>query len=520
MPILTASQSPILVPRMIETRFRKALVAISAITIFVMCVYFATMVWAQNELSPPESVVAAQSLMLVHTGKLYYDLNQYPYTICAYTPVFYLLEAGLTRLGIPVFLSGRLISFGALIGLVVLCGKLARLYTNSSYAAWCARLFAASSSLLLTWGTVGQVDTLAYFLAVAAFYQYSCFDLRGGCALPSWRSTGFLHLCAAALLAVLATYTKQTALAAPAAICLLLFARQWKLGLAFGIAWAAAVALIALTLNLAMHGRFLADTVFANLNPMSAKKLAAQLTQLASLSGGLLAIVCFAFTRMRRASSRALLVYLALAAAVFAITAPKIGSDTNYQIEITVLLAIAGAVALHEVNFFPLYFARSKSALTLLLLPAAIHFAVSFRVAPKLTLFRVALEQAHSSEIEALRPYVRGQGGLVLSTDYNAMVLLRQRLDVEPLIYTLLVSAGKVDPEPVRRDLERGAFSTVFLGQDVFSGENVTDLELGTLPPKLLEEVRRHYHLAARVDSWLFGKGYVYQPSLEQVAGN
>jgi len=53
----------------------------------------------------------------------------------------------------------------------------------------------------------------------------------------------------------------------------IVFARSWKRGLAFGIAYAAAVAAIALTLNVALGGRFLADTVFANMNPMSTKKL-------------------------------------------------------------------------------------------------------------------------------------------------------------------------------------------------------------------------------------------------------
>jgi len=46
----------------------------------VLLCYFATMLWANNELSPPESVVATQSLMLVHDGTLYYDLEHYPFT--------------------------------------------------------------------------------------------------------------------------------------------------------------------------------------------------------------------------------------------------------------------------------------------------------------------------------------------------------------------------------------------------------------------------------------------------------
>ena len=500
-------QNPALTPTasVIEKRFRTALAVISIITILAAGAYLGTMLWARNALAPAESVVAAQSLMLAHDGTLYYDLNRYPFTVCAYTPVFYLLEASLIRLGLPAFLAGRLISFAALVGLVVLCGKLARLYTESRYAAWCARLFAASSSLLLTWGTVGQVDTLAFFFAVAAFYQYSRSSILGGCSIP--------QLLGAAVLAVLAVCTKQTALAAPAAIFLLLVVRSWKKALVFGIAWAGTVAAIAIALNIALGGRFLADTVLANLNPMSARKLAAQLGQCGSLSGGLLAIVAVAFSKLRRSRAAALLVYLGCAVAVFAATAPKIGSDTNYQIETTALLAICAAAGLHEAGFFRLYFTRSKSALTLLLLPAAVHLAVGYRVAPNLAMFRFAIEGAQGARVAALKPYVPARGGLVLSTDYNAAVRLRQRLDVEPLIYGLLVSAGSVNPEPVRRDLERGAFSTVVLGQDVLRNEKVADLELSALPQVLLDEIRLHYRLAARLPDPLFGDCYVYQPA-------
>ena len=55
------------------------------------------MLWADNSFAGPESVVAAQSMMLERNGTLYYGLNGYPYTVCAYMPTFYLLEAGLSE---------------------------------------------------------------------------------------------------------------------------------------------------------------------------------------------------------------------------------------------------------------------------------------------------------------------------------------------------------------------------------------------------------------------------------------
>ena len=489
----------------VERRFRKGLVAASLLTGLALSAYLGTVLWSQNEFSPPESVVAAHSYMLVHDGTLYYDLNRYPYTVSAYTPLFYLLEAGLIRLGLPAFTAGRLISFAALLGLALLCGKLARLYTNSPYAAWCARLFAASSPLLLNWGSIAQVDTLACFFSAAAFYQYSRLHVLGE-----------RRLAAALAFAVLAAFTKQTAVAAPVAICLMLWTRSWRASAAFGAVWIGAMAAVALAINAALRGRFLSDTVFANLNPMSIHKLSAHLIQLGSVSGGLLVLVAAGAGKLMRGRGLAPLVYLTVASAVFLATAPKIGSDTNYQVEMTTLLAVCAAVALAEVGFFRLYFTQSKSWVTLLLLPAAVHLAVGYRSTVNTVLFRVFLEKAHRAQIEALRPFVEPAGGRVLSSDYNSMVRLRQRMDIEPLIYTLLVSAGVVDPEPVRRDLERGAFSTVVIGRNLFDGtdEGPADLELGSLPAGQLEAIRHHYRLAARIDTPGFDGGYVYKPAL------
>src|SRR5438552_1084986 len=74
---LTASTSRI------ETKFRRGLWIASALAAVAILACCCTMLRSQNELSPPESVVSAQSQMLAHDGTLYYDLNHYPYTVCA-----------------------------------------------------------------------------------------------------------------------------------------------------------------------------------------------------------------------------------------------------------------------------------------------------------------------------------------------------------------------------------------------------------------------------------------------------
>ncbi len=488
----------------VEHWFRRGLWVASALAGIVLLCYVATMLWAANELSPPESVVAAQSLMLTHGGTLYYDLKHYPFTVCAYMPSFYWIESGLIRAGLSAFHAGRWISFAALLGLIALCGRIALLYTGDRHAAWVASLAVASSSLLGSWGTVGQVDTLAAFFALAAFYQYSRFHLRGESSL--W----IAGVCAA-----LAIFTKQTMVAAPAAIFILLLMRDLKKALWFGAVFGASVATAVLAINAALDGRFLANTVFANMNPFSAAKFIAQFRYFVSISFGMLVIVAVSGGRMLRGRALAPCVYLIVAVLVFLGTAAKVGSDTNYQVESTLLLAVCAAIGLHQINFFQLYFERSKSWITLLLIPLALHMAIGYRVSANALLARLMNEKLFRAEIEQLKPYVQPSGGLVLSTDFNSMVRLRQRMDVEPLIYNLLVSVHVIDPEPVRRDLASGAFSTVILSEDVFQPQQFGDAEIGTLPRIQLDEVRKHYRLVQHVPGPFLDGVYVYQPVRE-----
>src|SRR5580704_9071432 len=206
-----------------KTGFRRVFLLFAIVAGLGIVCHFGLLLWAENSFTGPECVVASQAMMLAHDGTLYYDLSHYPYTVSAYTPIFYLAEAGLYKLGLPAYTAGRLISFLALLGIFVLCWRVVLLYTGDRYCAIMAPLFCASSCLLLSYGTVGQVDMLAVFWGIAAFYQCSRYLLDGENTLL-WAG-GF---------AVLAFFTKQTMIALAATMCLLLFAQRRKVALQFG----------------------------------------------------------------------------------------------------------------------------------------------------------------------------------------------------------------------------------------------------------------------------------------------
>lgn len=481
-----------------EVWFRRILMLFSVVVGLGILCHLGVLLWAENSFTGPECVVAANTMMLANDGTLYYDLKHYPYTVSAYTPVFYLLQAGLFKLGLPAYTAGRLISFLAMLGIFVLIWRLVALYTGGdSYCAWMGTLLAASSALLLSWGTVGQVDSLAELFALAAFYQYSRYAVRGEQTLL-W-AAGF---------ALLAFFTKQTMLASPAAIFVLLWLRRRRAAIQFGAGLAVLVTIIVLSLNRAMDGRFVANTVFANLQPYSFEKLLQHL-RFALLSAGPLLLVAAAGVRPAiRAGGRELFVYLGFAVAEFLVIAPKIGSDLNYQIESTILVILCACLALHSLDFFRLSFGNRRSWITLLQLPLAVFLVVNCRITLQDVIVRFSGEQMARGEIAKLRPWL-SDGGRVLSADYNALVRLRGRMDVEMLIYKLLVDARLINPEPVRRDIASASFSTIVLMEDVNHRDPAASVEISTLPAAQIEEVRRHYTLVEQIP---VPGIYIYKP--------
>jgi hypothetical protein len=479
------------------------MIVFASIALLGILGHLGLLLWAQNGFTGGECVVAAHASMLVHEGTLYYHLNHYPYTVAAYTPVFYLLDAGLQKAGLPVYTAGRVISFAAALGIVALCCYLALLYTKDRYCAAITALLCASSSLLFFWGSLGQVDVLALFWALSAFYFYSRYALLGDNTLL-W----------AGLCALLAFFTKQTFLACPAAICLLLFFRRRRMtALKFGWSCLAIAAIVVFSLDAALGGRFLADTVRANIAPYSVDKLLSHLRFVLLVNAPLLLIVALGGRQAIRKTGPAPFVYLALGALVFLASAPKTFSDLNYQLEFTVLLILCAGLSLYALDFFPLTFSRARNWATLLQLPLGVFLIVNYRTTGPTLLMRFANERQSRASLAEVQSSL-ADGGRVLSADYNSVVRLRGRLEVEMAFYNLLVSLGAVDPEPLRRDIAASAFSSIILMEDVRVAHPPLAVEVSTLPAPQLEEIRKRYTLVKHIPGPVLDGLYVYKPRL------
>lgn len=460
----------------------------------------AVALWARNELTQVEGIVATQARSFAEEGRLYYDLKQYPYTVCAYMPVFYTLSAGLYKLGLPVLLGGRLVSFLAVAWVLYMVWRLILVYTEDRNCALTGLALAGMTQLLLGWGTVGQVDVLAVGMALGAFYQFSLFHVRGEETLDR-----------AGLFALAGLLTKQTVIAAPATIFLLLALQSPKRAVRFAAIPGGIGIVIVLGLNALMNGRFLTNTLFANINPFSLHKWGPHLEYLAVAMGPLLLVAAVAAKAAFATKARAAYVYLGAAAAVFLATAGKVGSDSNYQIETAVALVICSCLGLHAMEFFPAYYRGSKAWVTLLVLPLGLYAVQNLRLGFFGLVGRAGREQAFQTQLAELKPYLQGRDR-VLSADSNALVQARRRIEVEPLIYRLLVEAGRVDATEVQRDLSAGRFQAVLLYEDL-AAKGDPDPEIPTLTPPQLDTIRKRYRLVKHSPGPYLGGLYVYEPA-------
>ncbi len=485
-----------------ERTLRLILLVFSTLAGLTLAAYLFLIFWIERSITQVEAVVAIHCRMLEAGEGLYYAINEYPYTVTPYGPLHYLAQTALHQLGLPILQAGRLLAFAPLMGVILLARKLVLLYTGDRWAAWVAALLVASSANLVQWGTVGQSDLLALFFSLAAFYCYSCHRIE---RTPR-------ALVGAGVLIALSIFTKQSFIAAGAAIVISLWLEDRRTCLRFTLTLGAAGVALALALNSATGGGYYENAVLANLNPFSLAKFGQQMRYLVLAGMGLLVMVGSGFVCSPR-KSHPLLIYLATALSVLLLTGPKLGSDLNYQLETMMTLGICAGWTLHRLDFFPLFFRSDKGWVTLLQLPLLLHVVFNLLMSGNVAAARIVRDQVRQHELEAIRPYLAPERGRVLAVQMDSLLAVRGRIVVEPLIYRLIVEAGLVDPEPLRRDLAAKAFSTIILYDDIFHPNPALQTpEVPTLPEAQLQAIRENYQLVEHIRAGLLAGGYVYEP--------
>jgi len=466
-----------------------------------------TLLWAHHEFGPVESMIAIQAELFRNGRGLYHNFGHYPFIVTPYGPVFYVLAVALHTLSIPWLQSERLVSLLALLATFWIAWRILVLAVSDRRAQLAGLLLVGASANLCAWGTIGQTDMLAVCFSMGAFVSFLEWRRR--------RTGG--SLAAAGVLVIFALFTKQTALSAGCAIAVCLLLEDRKRGALWIAAVGGAGASIAFLLNRATQGNFFSNAFVANINPYAGWKLYEQVKASVLFGFGLWILTAAglrSFDRESRSRSLPLYIYTTFAIAVWLATSPKVGSEPNYQLETLLLLALCAACALDRLRFFEKLETGDTSWVTLLQIPLLLQIVLNIGLTFKMTAIRVEHERKFRKETALLTPVLAARPGPLLTWQYDITLQSGRPLELDVWFYTLLVNAGRIDPNEVLEDLAERRFRTIILGMNVFdsSGSRWRNAETLFLPETHLDEIRKHYRLVAHVAGPYLGGDYVYEP--------
>jgi hypothetical protein len=447
-----------------------------------------------------EAILYDHAARILRGEALYQPLERPPYSVAAYTPVYYALAAALRAVAGPGFAKGRVLS---LLSALVAAALIWRLTARRARSRW-AGVFAAA--LFLTLGFPGRVPWFALYKADMLGVTLALGSIA---TLSGGRTTR--RLVAAGTLAALAILTKQTFIAAGLAGTLWLAFEDRKRASVFAGTWIAIILAAAAVLEMTTRS-FFANALFANAVPFRWDALLPNLAMLAQFQIVPLALAGLYVldqSRAGRRPSRDLMVLYWVAGflSVFGLARP--GSNFNYWIELAASTSILATLAIWDrLGRRVGGWGWIRAALPSALLGANVAFILlGFRAAavPVRSLIQAIPEP--DPEFGRLVERVRTEPREVLADPPDVVVLADRPNLLELYFSAIRYSRGEWDPGPLVRRICRGEVGLVVLRYTLDSDARGIYQGYPYWPPPVLAALRERMVL----QSEQAGR-YVYAP--------
>ena len=422
---------------------------------------------------------------------IYKDINTEPYITAVYTPLYYLVNAGLFKVLGSHLWVGRLVSLVSILAAAYFIYKIVYWKTESRLVAVPSGLLLFTVWYLSLWTVLFRVDSLALALTLAGMYV----------AVRNLTTKGILW---SVPLFVLAFYTKQVYLAAPLAVGIYLLLKDRKLAAQFGGLY---VGLVSLLLGVAMWitgGYFWEHTFLVGSQPFSTGKWA-YLVVLAVLGAPAVLAVGSAYLVSSLRKCRVpdvLLIYFLLALAIALVGMAKEGAWLNYFIESVAAASILVGLQLKRLESGGL------------LLPFAYGVVAALSLISARTWVIPSFPEYTSEAYSKISGYMQEVGSDIISED--AALLMRNGGGIlwEPSVFVLGGYYKTVwDQTPFVEDLESKRFDLIVLNYDV----NTWWLPQGDLPYPVPHERLTEEMATAIVGSYQLkdniGNYWVYEPN-------
>lgn len=484
------------------------------------------------QLDAEEGFLLNQALLLSKGQSIYQPIQESPYLVGTYAPVY----PGLNALALKIFpptsdymLSGRIISLLSWVGICGLMFLLVYQKTRNLLLALLSPLLFTITYDLYEWLPYYRVDLLAIF-----------FSLLGLTLIALMNNTlgRILAICSF----VLAVYTKQSQLAAPLSCCIFLLLQDYRRGLRFVYSLLAPIALIFILLSASTGGEYYKHTVLYNANIFDFLQLKAMLKHLARFNWSLLVaggIICVyglgraiasrrhetknvsggqpVDTRIRISDTIKrldLITIYFLVSLLSLIGLAKQGAATNYLLEPHIAISLFLCIRLGD------FLRRTdrQAASPIRLVVGALLIALLYIHMANLHMKRYILFYPHNPDMTDIEKTsivenaVREQQGDVLSEFPIFNIMADKPVLFHPFIMSQLAREGKWNQTPFVRDIREQRFDLVITTQDIANLDQVFE----RYTPEMLDALRDLYQPYYPGHKALdFGRGtpyYLYVP--------
>jgi uncharacterized membrane protein YhaH (DUF805 family) len=297
------------------------------------------------------------------------------------------------------------------------------------------------------------------------------------------------------LLAVLAVYTKQTAIALPLGVAAWLALRDRKRLLR----WGGAALLLGLAplpwLQATTHGAFLACVVGLNLLPYAARQIAPVFIHHAGVLLPFLGLGLWRFrSRLRAGTYGPLDLYFAAVLLLTVVSLGRAGAHGQYVLELLVVTVV------FLLGTGGLRFPAGREAL------GAFQISMVLLYAPLFVLFEEGpFDRASLRAADPVKALLRTVPGPVLSQQGSFALFTRGEIHVQLFHFTALARQGRWDQTPLLREVEERRFAWVVTESPLKGVETSDDRERFT--PELRAALVANYALSAFIEPY-----YVYRP--------
>jgi hypothetical protein len=430
-----------------------------------------------GDLGPVEGVPMSEMLHLRQGVPIYAPPSPRRFDAAIYGPLYFLLGSRLVNPEEPAYPALRVLSMLAMVGCAGGAALLAFWVSRSCFAAVLAPLIFLSYGFVTTHGVSVRADMMALFLFFSGF-------------LIAYRFRNSRAVLAATPLMVLGVYYKQQFVAGPLAVFLfLILEKRYRRAATFaGLMALGGLGLLAVFEWLVFPGQaFLRHFLVYTVLPFSWFNFS-----LGGLGLGLMFLVALLlgleFLRLQR--DKLLGCYLGWAVVLSVVTAARVGSDSNYYLELALLLSVLVASLVGRNLSGPL-----RVSEMLVLLGVMLFFAQWFAPgAPRAEDFerdRVIQSFLRSNFPRHARALGFGSGDL-----------LRAGLDTpvtDPFQYSQLVFQGRLSDRDLLMELKGRYFAVVVAHYDL-RDEGIARNRVDRLPDSWSKAILQNYRMMTSIE--------------------